>query len=134
MFIIKNNYYLYIENTKNIDLNRIKKNKKISIIYRFSDIRENIVNLIKFRNQCRLKGFKFYIANNLKLAINCKADGLYVSAYNKKNYPAKRLTLIGSAHNFKEIHQKIILLEPGRRSGSISGMFLEKNHTRQTSA
>ena len=34
MFIIKNNYYLYIENTKDIDINNIKKNRKISIVYR----------------------------------------------------------------------------------------------------
>ena len=38
MFIIKNNYYLYIENTKDISLNYIKKNKKISIIYRQKNI------------------------------------------------------------------------------------------------
>ena len=107
MFIIKNNYYLYIENTKNIDLNRIKKNKKISIIYRFNDIRENIVNLIKFRNQCRLKGFKFYIANNFDLFKNCKADGLYLSSYNKKIYLNRNIKLIGSAHSFKEINEKI---------------------------
>jgi len=107
MFIIKNNYYLYIENTESIDLNYIKKNEKISIIYRNNRKAEDLVNLNKFRRECKIKRFKFYIANNLKLAINCKADGLYVSAYNKKNYPANRLTLIGSAHNFKEIHQKI---------------------------
>ena len=31
MFIIKNNYYLYIANSKLINFNSIKKNKKISI-------------------------------------------------------------------------------------------------------
>ena len=34
MFIIKNNYYLYIENTNDININKIKRNKKISIVYR----------------------------------------------------------------------------------------------------
>ena len=32
MFIIKNNYYLYIENTKDININNIKKIKK-SLLY-----------------------------------------------------------------------------------------------------
>jgi thiamine monophosphate synthase len=107
MFIIKNNYYLYIENTKNIDLNHIKKNKKISIIYRPDSNKEDVANLIKFRNQCRLKRFTFYIANNSKLFKNCKADGLYLSSYNKKIYLNKNIRLIGSAHTFKEINEKI---------------------------
>ncbi len=58
MFIIKNNYYLYIENTKNIDLNYIKNRKKISIIYRNNSIQESWEKLYRFRNQCSAKGFK----------------------------------------------------------------------------
>ena len=41
MFIIKNNYYLYIENTKNVNFNYLKNCKKISIIYRNNSIPEN---------------------------------------------------------------------------------------------
>ena len=107
MFIIKNNYYLYIENSKNIDLDRIKNNKKISIIYRPDDIKENIEDLIKFKNHCKLKGFKFFIANNSRLFMSCKADGLYLSSYNKKIHLNTNIKLIGSAHSFKEIHEKI---------------------------
>ena len=107
MLIIKNNYYLYIENTKDISLNYIKKNKKISIIYRQKNIQENIENLIKFKKQCAGKGFKLYIANNIKLMKNCKADGLYLSSFNKKIYLNKNLNLIGSAHSFKEVNEKI---------------------------
>ncbi len=107
MFIIKNNYYLYIENTQSIELDRIKNNKKISIIYRNNGPKENLLVFDKFRKKCRIKGFKLYIANNLKLANYCKADGLYISSYNKKIYPKQRLNLIGSAHNFKEIYEKI---------------------------
>ncbi len=107
MFIIKNNYYLYIENTKDISLNYIKKNKKISIIYRQKNIQENIENLIKFKKQCTVKGFKLYIANNIKLMKNCKADGLYLSSFNKKTYLNKNIKLIGSAHSFREINEKL---------------------------
>ena len=107
MFIIKNYYYLYIDNTKDIDFDYIKKNKKILVIYRNNKITHNIEELKTFRKQCNKKGFKLYIANNFKLAIACRADGLYISSYNKKIYFNKTLNLIGSAHNFKEINQKI---------------------------
>ena len=120
MFIIKNNYYLYIENTKNINLNHIKSNKKISIIYRPSDVKENIVDLIKFKKHCKIKGFKFYIANNSRLFKNCKADGLYLSSYNKKIYLNRNITLIGSAHAFKEINEKI---KQGCRTIFLSRLF-----------
>ena len=107
MFIIKNNYYLYIENTKDIDLNSIKKNKKITIIYRNNDIQENKEDFYKFRKLCKLKKFKFYVSNQIKLFKACRADGLYISSYNKKIYLNKNLKLIGSAHSFKEIAEKI---------------------------
>jgi thiamine monophosphate synthase len=107
MFIIKNNYYLYIENTKNIDLNYIKNRKKISIIYRNNNIQENIKDLFEFRKQCRKKGFKLYISNNIQILRDCNADGLYLSSFNKKIYLNKNLNLIGSAHSYKEIHEKI---------------------------
>jgi len=107
MFIIKTNYYLYIENTKKIDLNCIKKNKKIVIIYRNNNVQESTENLKKFRKHCSIKGFKLYIANNIKLLKSCKADGLYISSFNKKIYLNKNLNLISSAHSFKEVNEKI---------------------------
>tara|TARA_B110000444_G_C18799149_1_gene576491 strand:+ start:459 stop:1019 length:561 start_codon:yes stop_codon:yes gene_type:complete len=107
MLIIKNNYYLYTDNTLSINLNRINKNKKISIIYRNNDNKESLTELIKFRKKCKIKKFKFYIANDLRLAKKCLADGAYLSSYNKMFYPEYGLNLIGSAHNFKEIYEKI---------------------------
>ena len=107
MFIIKDNYYLYIENTKTLDLDIIKKNKKISIIYRNNDVQENYININKFRNECKRKKFKFFVANDFKLAKYCRADGLYLSSYNKKLYLKKNLNVIGSAHSFREINEKI---------------------------
>jgi thiamine monophosphate synthase len=107
MFIIKSNYYFYIENTNNIDLNSLKKNKKISIIYRNNNIQEDTQKLYKFRKECFIKGIKLYIANNLNLLKSSKADGLYLSSFNKKIYKNKKFNIIGSAHSFKEINEKI---------------------------
>jgi thiamine monophosphate synthase len=120
MFIIKNNYYLYIENTKDININDIKKNKKISIVYRNNKNPEIIKNLVIFKKKCALKGFKLYIANNYSLAIACKADGLYYSSYNKNRFPNDKLEIIGSAHNFSEIYQK---LKQGCKTIILSRLF-----------
>ncbi len=104
MFIIKNNYYLYIDNTKSINLDILKKPKKISIIYR-TNYPGKVDDLIKFRKECHSRNIKLYIANNDRLARNCKADGIYLSASNNKFY--YNIEIIGSAHNFKEIYRKI---------------------------
>ena len=106
MFIKKKNYYLYVDSTKSINLNLIKRNQKICIIYRNLSKKEPVEKVAKFKKACKKKGFKFYVANNYKLAKKIKSDGLYLSAYNKKIY--HNINVIGSAHNFQEINQKII--------------------------
>ena len=105
MFIKKKNYYLYIDSIKSINLNLIKKNQKISIIYRNLSKEESAEEVAKFKKKCNEKRFKFYVANNYALAKKIKCDGLYLSAYNKKIY--YNINAIGSAHNYSEINQKI---------------------------
>ena len=105
MFIIKNYYYLYIENLEDINIQAIKSNKKINIIYRQLQY-SNINNLIQFKKRCQQKRIKFFIANNLNIAKKINADGLYISAHNKKKYFSNILK-IGSAHNLKEVNEKI---------------------------
>jgi len=105
MFIIKKKYFLYIENTHSIDLKLLTRKKNIYLIYRNFN-KENLQKIIKFKKECRKKGLKFYIANDFKLAINCGADGVYLSAYNKEKKFYSNVDLIGSAHNFKEIYHK----------------------------
>ena len=105
MIIIKKNYYLFIENFKSLNLEKFKNNKKINIILRNTK-NNNLAEIIKFRQKCKSKRIKFYIANNIKIANLCRADGLYISAYNKKKYYIN-ITKIGSAHNLKEINEKI---------------------------
>ena len=105
MFIIKKKYYFYIDNTKSINLNSIKKNSKILIIYRNQSNNESIENILKFKKNCKRLKIDLFISNNINLARKVKADGLYVSSYNQKIY--KNIKIIGSAHNYKEINRKI---------------------------
>ena len=110
MFISKNNYYLYIENTQTLNLSLLKKRNKFIIIYRTNGKLENIQHLRRFKRECSKRAIKFYVANDLVAAIKCKADGLYISSHNKKYYHGeflnKTLKIIGSAHNLREIQQK----------------------------
>ena len=110
MFSFKKNYYLIIENTKDIDLSKVKKRNKFTIIFRNQQIKEKYRVLLNFKRNCKQKGINLYVANNLKLAklINC--DGIYLSSYNKNlkflRFVSKKFKIIGSAHNRAEIDIK----------------------------
>ena len=67
--------------------------------------------ILKIKNYCKKKKIKFYLSNNIKLAINLNLDGAYIPSF-KKDYNhlsfsyKKSFKLIGSAHNLKEIRNK----------------------------
>ena len=107
MSILKKNYFLIIENIKDINLKNIKIRNKFSVIYRNKNKIDKISDLLRFRKLCKLKGVSLFIANNLNLALFLKADGAYLSAFNNclKSLHLKRsnFRIIGSAHNLKEI-------------------------------
>ncbi len=111
MFIIKNKYFLIIENIKDIDLKNIKIRNKFYIIYRNNNKINDIISLLQFRQICKLKAIKFIVANDIKLAVFLKSDGIYLSSHNKKlkflNFKKFNFEIIGSAHTFKEITCKI---------------------------
>ena len=69
------------------------------------------MELIKIANACKQKRYKLYVSNDVNLAIKVRADGIYIPAFNKKRYENlenKKITIIGSAHNQKEISEKIL--------------------------
>ena len=110
MFLLKKKYYLFIENTRDFDLNLIKKRNKFNIIYRNQKIKEKETDIKYFRNNCKKKGILFYVANNIQLLIKLKADGLYISSHNRNLllncFSKLGFITIGSAHNYKEIEVK----------------------------
>ena len=107
MTILKKQYYLYLENTNDIDLKMINKRYKFTIIYRNKKSNEKIEIIRKFRKKCQAKSIKFYLANDEQLAIKIKADGLYVSSFNKKKILKNFKEIIGASHNNKEINLKL---------------------------
>mgnify|MGYP001235318278 CR=1 FL=1 len=125
MFAQKKNYFLIIESIKDFDLKNIKNGNKFSIIYRNQKNPEKKNELLKFRKECRLKFIKFFIANDIKLALFLNADGIYVSSFNRSlkflNYKKSNFQIIGSAHNIKEISLKC---QQGCSSILFSKLFL----------
>ena len=88
-----------------------KLNKNISIIYRNYNPIVNVSLLIKIKNFCRKNRRKFYLSNNVKLALKLNLDGVYLPSFNKSlkhlNYQLKKdFLIIGSAHNLLEIRIK----------------------------
>ena len=110
MHHISNIKYYFINNfdTNNID----QQEKQTVIIYRdYSSKKVNQLEILKFKNYCKKKGLKFYLSNNVKLAIKLRLDGAYIPSFNKKfshlSYVHnKNFKIVGSAHNLKEIRIK----------------------------
>ena len=101
----------YFINT--FDTNNLQKlDKETIIIYRnYTLTNINIHKLLKLKNFLRKKGNKFFIANNFKLALKLRLDGVYIPSFNNKfshlAYSTfSNFTIIGSAHNLKEIKVK----------------------------
>jgi len=69
--------------------------------------------VLKIKNYCKKKGIKFYLSNNIQLAIRLDLDGVYIPSFNKDikhlSYSLKKkFKIIGSAHNLREIRMKEI--------------------------
>tara|TARA_Y100000389_G_scaffold104967_1_gene101849 strand:- start:15 stop:545 length:531 start_codon:yes stop_codon:yes gene_type:complete len=101
-------YFINNFNTKIID----KLDKLTVVIYRnYSKINHNKLLILTMKNYCKKKGLKFYLANNIKLAIQLNLDGVYIPSFNKNlnhlSYSIKnKFDVVGSAHNLKEIKIK----------------------------
>ena len=86
-----------------------KLSNRINLIYRNYDKQNDIKTILKLRDFCRKTGNKLFISNHIKLAFNLKLSGVYIPSFNKKinyNYiynKPKKFSIIGSAHNLKEI-------------------------------
>ena len=111
MLVLKKKYYLFIENTREFNLNLIKIKNKFNIIYRNQATKEKIQDLRIYRKNCKKNGIKFFIANDINLLSKTNADGLFISAHNKNmytnNYSRKGFEIIGAAHNQRELDLKI---------------------------
>tara|TARA_B100001245_G_scaffold229939_1_gene208808 strand:- start:419 stop:997 length:579 start_codon:yes stop_codon:yes gene_type:complete len=104
------NLYIFIDQYNN----KIFENNSINvgIIYRNYNDAKREKELIKIAKACKRKRYQLFVSNDVKLAIKSKADGIYVPSFNKSkkfiNLENKNFTILGSAHNQKEIQEKIL--------------------------
>jgi len=100
-------YFINEFNTKNID----KLDKYTGIIFRNYNSKNDLKSIIRLKNFCKENGYKFFLSNNVKLALKLKLDGAYIPSFNKDikhlsySFP-KNFIVLGSAHNNKEIKIK----------------------------
>ena len=101
-------YFINKFDTNNID----KQDKQTTIIYRnYSSKLVDQALISKIKSYCKKKSIKFYLSNDIKLAIKLDLDGAYIPAFNKSlkhlaySYK-KNFKIIGSAHNLREIRIK----------------------------
>jgi thiamine-phosphate pyrophosphorylase len=101
-------YFINKFDTNNID----KQDKQTTIIYRNYSSKPTDQRLIqKIKRYCKQKSIRFYLSNNIKLAIKLDLDGAYIPSFNNNfkhlaySYK-KNFKLVGSAHNLKEIKIK----------------------------
>ena len=100
--------FCFISDYKENYIKRLPKN--IAIIYRNYKKNINIREINKIKNLCKNKR-KFFLANNIKIAIQLDLDGVYIPSFNKDlkiNYftKKKKFETLGSAHNILQIRQK----------------------------
>ena len=70
-----------------------------------------LIKFLKLKFFVRKKKIKFYLSNNIKLALKLNLDGAYIPSFNKNlkhlSFTFKKnFELIGSAHNLRQIRIK----------------------------
>ena len=93
--------------TNNID----KLDKNTGIILRKYSSENNLKKIISLKKILKKKGCKFFLSNNVRLALKLDLDGAYIPSFNSDinhlSYSLKKkFLIIVSAHNSKEIKIK----------------------------
>ena len=89
-----------------------KLDKLTAVIYRnYSSEKTKTTEILKIKKYCKKKNIKFFLSNNIKLALHLNLDGAYIPSFNKNlnhlSYALKRdFKIIGSAHSIYEIKNK----------------------------
>ena len=128
------NKYYFINS---FDTNNLKKqDKQITIIYRnYTTSKIDTHKLLKLKNFLKKKGNKLLLANNFKLALKLRLDGVYLPSFNKGfnhlSYSTfSNFIILGSAHSIKEIRikelqkvQKIFLSSLFKKNKNYLGLY-----------
>ncbi len=89
-----------------------QQDKKTIFIYR-NYLNFNLEEILKLKRFCKIKRYKLFLANNIKLSLKLNLNGAYIPSFNHDilhlSYSKpKDFLIIGSAHNLKDIKIKEI--------------------------
>ena len=91
------------DHLKSLDLNT-------NVIYRNYKEKYSMSKILKIKKFCKKIRKNFFLANDINMSIKLRLDGAYIPSFNKdisiKNLSNKKLLLLGSAHNLKEVNEK----------------------------
>ena len=97
--MIKKYYFISKFETNNIN----KQDKQTVIIFRnYSSNIPDQEQILKIKKYCKKRGNKFYLSNNIKLAIKLNLDGAYIPSFNKTTkhlaYSFKKILMLLDQH------------------------------------
>ena len=128
--MVSKKIYFFIDKIDEINLDQVKKTGAILIFRTSKNISRKSLKKFasncksktidkelrekseKLASDCKRKRIDLFVANSLKLQSLLKTNRFYISAWNKKYYKNLRkfnsnIEIVGSAHNVKEIKEKI---------------------------
>ncbi len=105
--MIQKQIYYYVDTIQNINFDYIEKIKANIIIK--SCLKPDLKRYKKIAINCKKRNIPLYVSNDHRLMFKLGLRKLYISSYNKnyyKNLP-ENVQIIGSAHNMREILEKL---------------------------
>lgn len=105
---INNEIYYFVNKFNKKEIKKLQKN--IIVIYRDYNNSYTEKDIIKYSKYCKSLNLKFFLANNIKLVNKLNLDGAYIPSFYKNLncniLRNKKISIIGSAHNLREINIK----------------------------
>ena len=129
MHFTKINLYTFIDDFDENKILNLKKNS--GVIFRNYKKKIDLKTVKKFHKLCKKNKLRFYLSNNIKLALQANLNGVYIPSFNKSlnlnNFKnnRKNFTILGSAHNILELKLKE---KQGVDFIFLSPLFLTKNY------
>ena len=124
--LLKKYYFINSFDTNIIN----KQDKTTTFIYRdYKRSKLDTTKILKLKTFLKKRGNKFLLANNFKMALKFKLDGVYLPSFYRRfdhlNYSTySNFIILGSAHNLKEIKIK----ERQRVQGIFISSLFKKNN------
>ena len=101
--------FYFIENFNKDHLKSLDSNT--NVIYRNYKEKYDVSKIFNIKKFCKKIQRKFFLANDINLAVKLQLDGVYIPSFNKDkkhlSYSLKKkFIILGSAHNIYEIRTK----------------------------